>query len=222
MSRVKEFFEAIGKGDTATVKALLDAEPALATARNEQGQSAILAAVYNQRHEIRDLLLARGIPLELHEAAGTGQLDRVKQFVEKDPSLAKSYSPDGFPVLGLAAVFGHRGVAEYLLEKGADVNAVAKNAAGYTALTGAVASGHKDLAAWLVSKGANVNHRYASGFSPLMTAAANGHLEIAQMLLDHGADPAARTDDGKTALRFAEERGQKAVAEFLRQRGAGA
>ncbi len=222
MSRVKEFFEAIGKGDTATLKALLDAEPALATARNEQGLSAILAAVYNQRHEIRDLLLARGIPLELHEAAGTGQLDRVKQLVEKDPSLAKSYSPDGFPILGLAAVFGQRSVAEYLLEKGADVNAVAKNAAGYTALTGAVASGHQDLAAWLVSKGANVNHRYASGFSPLMTAAANGHLEIAQMLLDHGADPAARTDDGKTALRFAEERGQKAVAEFLRQRGAGA
>ncbi len=220
MSRTKEFFEAIGNGDTATVKALLDAEPALATAKNEQGQSAVLSAIYNRRREIRDLLLARGVPLGLHEAAAAGQLDRAKQFVEKDPSLAKSYSPDGFSVLALAAVFGHRGVAEYLLEKGADVDAVAKNATGYTALTGAVASGYRDLAAWLVSKGANVNHRYASGFSPLMTAAANGHLEIVQMLLDHGADPATRTDDGKTALSFAEERSHKAVAEFLRGRAA--
>ncbi len=222
MSRVKEFFEAIGKGDTATVKALLDAEPALATARNEQGLSAILAAVYNQRHEIRDLLLARGIPLELHEAAGTGQLDRVKQLVEKDPSLAKSYSPDGFPILGLAAVFGQRSVAEYLLQKGADVNAASKNATGYTALTGAVASGNKDLVALLLAHGANADHRYGPGYSPLAEAAANGHLEIVRMLIDHGADPKARTNDGKTALHFAEERGHKAVAEFLRGRAASA
>ncbi len=220
MSRAKEFFDAIAKGDTVTVKALLDAEPALATARNEQDQSAILAAIYNQRHEIRDLLLARGIPLELHEAAGAGQLDRVKQFVEKDPSLAKSYSPDGFPILGLAAAFGQRSVAEYLLQKGADVNAASKNATGYTALTGAVASGNKDLVALLLAHGANADYRYGPGYSPLAEAAANGHLEIVRMLIDHGADPKARTNDGKTALHFAEERGHKTVAEFLRQRGA--
>ncbi len=220
MSRAKEFFDAIRAGDTATVKALLDADPALAGARNEQSQSAILAAIYNQRREIRDLLLARGVPLEFHEAAGAGELDRIKQFVEKDPSLAKSYSPDGFPVVGLAAVFGHLSVVEYLLEKGADVNAVSKNATGYTALTGAVASGNKDLVALLLAHGANADHRYGPGYSPLAEAAANGHLEIVRMLIDHGADPKARTNDGKTALHFAAERGHKTVAEFLRQRGA--
>ena len=220
MSRVKEFFDAIRAGDATTVKALLDAEPALATTKNEQSQSPIITAIYNQRKEIRDLLLARGVPLEIHEAAAAGRLDRVKQFVEKDLSLAKSYSPDGFPVLGLATVFGHRNVAEYLLEKGADVNAVSKNATGYTALTGAVASGKKDLVAFLLARGANADHRYGPGYSPLVEAAANGHLEIVRMLLDHGADPAARTDDGKTALHFAEERGHNAVAEFLRGRAA--
>ena len=220
MSRAKEFFDAIRAGDIATVKALLDAEPALATVKNEQGQSAILTAIYNQRREVRDLLLARGVPLELHEAAGAGQLDRVRQFVEKDPSLAKSYSPDGFPVLGLAAVFGHRSVTEYLLAKGADVNAVSKNGTGYTALTGAVASGNKDLVAFLLAHGANADHRYGPGYSPLIEAAANGHLEIVEMLLDHGAGLHAKTNDGKTALHFAEERGHKAVAEFLRRRGA--
>ncbi len=220
MSRAKEFFDAIPAGDTATVKALLDADPALAAAKNEQGQSAILAAIYSQRTEIRDLLLARGVPLELHEAAAGGQLDRVKQFVEKDPSLASSYAPDGFPVFALAAAFGHRRVAEYLLEKGADVNAASKNATGYTALTGAVAAGNKDLVALLLARGANADHRYGPGYSPLIEAAANGKLEIMRMLLDHGADLAARTDDGKTPLRLAEERGHKSVAEFLRSRGA--
>jgi ankyrin repeat protein len=221
LSRGKEFFDAIRAGDTATVKALLDAEPALATAKNEQGQSAILAAIYNQKTEIRGLLLARGIPLEFHEAAGAGHLDCVKQFVEKDPSLVSSYSPDGFPILGLAAVFGHRPVAEYLLEKGADVNAVSKNGTGYTALTGAVASSNADLVAFLLAHGADAGHRYGPGYSPLVEAAANGKLEIVRMLLDHGADPHAKTNDGKTALRFAEERGHKSVAELLRRRGAG-
>jgi ankyrin repeat protein len=119
MSRTKEFFEAVAKGGTATVKALLDAEPSLATAKNEQGQSALLAAAYNQRRDIRDLLLARGIPLELHEAAATGQLDRVRQFVDKDPSLVGSYSPDGFPLFALAVVFGHHPVAEFLRARAA-------------------------------------------------------------------------------------------------------
>jgi ankyrin repeat protein len=220
MSRAQEFFEAIAKGDTATVRALLDAEPALAAAKNEQGQSAVLVAAYNQRREIRDLLLARGVPLELHEAAAAGQLDRVRHLVERDPSLAKGYSPDGFPVFALAVAFGHGPVAEYLLEKGADVNAVSKNATGYTALTGAVAGGNQDLVALLLARGADANHRYGPGYSPLAEAAANGHLEIVKMLLDHGADPRAKTNDGKTALHFAEERGHKAVAEFLRGRAA--
>ena len=220
MSRAKDFFDAIAKGDAATVKALLDAEPGLATAKSDRGQSAVLVAIYNQRKDIRDLLLARGVSLEFHEAAGAGQLDRVKQFVQKDPSLASSYSPDGFPVLGLAAVFGHRGVAEYLLEKGAEVNAVSKNATGYSALTGTVASGNKDLVALLLERGADAGHRYGPGYSPLLEAAANGNLEIVRMLVEHGADPAARADDGKSALQFAEERGHKAVAEFLRGRAA--
>jgi len=83
---------------------------------------------------------AQGVPLELHEGAALGQLERVKQLVEKEPSQAESYSPDGFPVIALTTVFGHLEVAEYLFAKGADVNAVATNGTGYNALTGAVAA----------------------------------------------------------------------------------
>lgn len=219
MGRSQEFFAAIQKGDTSTVKALLDAEPSLAGAKNEQGQSAVLASIYNRRGEIRDLLVARGVTLELHEAAAAGKLDRVKEIVDANPSLAKSYSPDGFPVFALAAVFGNRDVAEYLFAKGADVNAAATNPTGYNALTGAVASGHKDLVAWLLAKGANANYRYGGGFSPLLTAAANGHLEIVKMLLEHGAELRAASNDGKNALGYASEREHAAVEEYLRSRG---
>ena len=40
----------------------------------------------------------KGATLESHEAVAAGNLNRVKQLVEADPGLAKSYSPDGFPV----------------------------------------------------------------------------------------------------------------------------
>ena len=220
MSDIAAFFEAVQSGHPSKVEALLDANASLAKARNEKGQSAVLVAVYTGRKEIRDLMLARGIALELDEAAAAGQLARVKQLVDKDPALANNFSPDGFPVFALAAVFGHGEVAEYLLAKGADVNAAATNGTGYNALTGAVASGHAQIAGWLLENGAKADYRYGGGYSPLLTAAANGHLEIVKMLLRHGADLHVKTNDGKTARSFAEERGHAAVAEFLRSRGA--
>jgi ankyrin repeat protein len=220
MSDVTLFFQAVQAGNVGNVKALLDSNASLATAKNEKGQSALLLAAYGGKNEIRDLLLARGVELDLHEATATGQLGRVKQFVEKEPALAKSYSPDGFPVFALAAVFGHKEVAEYLLEKGAEVNATATNGTGYNALTGAVASGHTLIVSWLLANGAEPNYRYGAGYSPILTAAANGHLGIVSILLASGADLHAKTDDGKTALSFAQERGQAEVAEFLRSHGA--
>lgn len=216
MGDVKKFLQAVQDGDVVAVRWLLDADPALATAKNEQGMSAVMAAVYSGRKEIRDLLVQAGAVRELHEAAATGHVEELRELVEENPTLARSYSPDGFPVVALAAVFGHAEAANYLVAQGADVNAVSTNGSGYTALTGAVASGHAEVVAWLLSKGADVNHRYGPGYSPLLTAAANGHLEIVKLLLQHGADPFAKANGGQTPLTLAEARGHSHVAEFLR------
>jgi ankyrin repeat protein len=199
---------------------MLEAEPALASAKNEQGQSPVLAAVYSGRAEIRDLLIAHGVHLEFHEAVAAGQLEPVERFIDKEPDLVRSYSPDGFPVLALAAAFGHFPIVRYLFEKGGDVTAVATNGTGYNALTGAVASGHEQIAIWLLENGADANYRYGAGYSPLLTAAANGHLEIVKALLVHGADIHAKTNDSKSALAIAEERKHPEVASYLRTRGA--
>jgi len=118
VSDIAAFFQAVQSGDPSQVEALLDANASLANARNEKGQSAVLVAVYAGRKEIRDLMLARGIALELDEAAAAGQLARVQQLVDKDPALANNFSPDGFPVFTLAAAFGHREVAEYFVRPG--------------------------------------------------------------------------------------------------------
>jgi ankyrin repeat protein len=220
MSDSQAFFQAVKSGDAAAVTSLLDRNPALLESKNEQGQSAVLLAAYSGRKEIRDLLLARGPILELHEAAAAGSLERVQEMVEKDAALAKSFSPDGFPVLALAAVFGNGQIVEYLHSKGGDVNAVSTNGTGYTALTGSVTGGHKEIVAFLLAHGAQVNYRYGPGYTPLLAAAANGHAEIVELLLERGADLHAKTNDGQSALAIAESRGHQAAAALLRTRGA--
>jgi uncharacterized protein len=215
VSHADVLFHAIRGGDLAAVQRMLAAEPDLARAKSEQGVSPLLTAVYSGRNEIRDLLLSLDAPLDLHEAAATGILERVQQFIDKNPQRAKEYSTDGFPVMALAAVFGHLPVVHYLFENGADLNAAAINGTGYNALTGAVASGHAEIVAWLLAHGADANYRYGTGYSPSITAAANGHLEILKNLVEHGADLTAQTNDGKTALDFAQERGHPEVAAYI-------
>src|SRR5262245_8043838 len=94
MSNTNDLFASIRSGDAAAVRAMLDAEPSLAGAKNEHGQSAVLASVYNNQPAIRDLIIARGITLDLHEAVAAGQLERVKHLVDANPDLSRAFSPD--------------------------------------------------------------------------------------------------------------------------------
>jgi ankyrin repeat protein len=216
MSEAEFFFDAIRCGDAGAVRALLDQDSSLLTSKNQQSQSPVLFSIYNRQNEIRDFLISRGAVLEVHEAAAAGDLERVRALVEKDATVAKSYSPDGFPAVALAAVFGHFEITKYLHANGADINAAATNGSGYNALTGAVTSGQTEIVKWLLENGADPNYRYANNYSPLLNAAANGNLEILKLLQAHGADLHAKTSDGKNALTFADERKHAAVAEYLR------
>ena len=220
MSENKAFFEAIRSGDLAAVKSLVGADPTLASARNDSGVSGVLTAVYMGRVEVRDFLIASGAALDLPEAAAAGNLARVRELIEKIHAQANSFSPDGFPVVALAAFLGQLEIVQYLAAHGADINAAATNGSGYNALTGAVTSGLAAVVQWLLEHGANANYRYSAGYSPLLTAAANGRLDIAKLLLAHGADPQATTDDGKTPLSLAKERNHPEVAALFQARAA--
>ncbi|HLJ42062.1 MAG TPA: ankyrin repeat domain-containing protein [Candidatus Acidoferrales bacterium] len=220
MLGAQKFLDAVKAGDAPRVKQMLVIDPRLANARAESGASAVMTAIYHGKMDVCDLLLERGAQLDIHEAAASGKFENVAALAAKNPAAINSYSADGFTPLALAAFFGHREAAQWLLANGADINAVAKNPTGYTALTGAVARGDAEIVRLLLSHGANAAHRYGAGYSALHEAAAGGKLEIAKLLLDHGADSSARTDDGQTPLSMAEAKGQTDAAALLRQRGA--
>ena len=222
MADAKTFFDAIRSGDLTQVQALLAADPSLASARNESGASPLLLSIYTGRRDIRELLLSSGATMDLAEAAAAGDLDRVRHFVEPNPALAKSFSPDGFPVFAFACFFGYLDTARYLAEKGADIHVPASNGSGYNALTAAVTAGHTEIVRWLLERGLDPNYRYGPGYTPLLAAAANGHLDILKLLLSHGADPHATANDGKSALAIATERNHPDIADFLRTRSASA
>jgi ankyrin repeat protein len=215
-----EFLEAIQKGNLPKINQLLDTTPTLANSKAKNGVSAILLALYYGQQDIARRIGAKKHDLDVFEASVLGKLEQVKNLLHHDPSLVNSYSPDGFSPVALAAYLGQKEITEYLILKGANVNAIAKNATGFTALTGAIANNHAEISKILVKKGADVNHRYEGGVSPLMEASMNGNIELVNFLLENGADPNAKTKDGKSPSSFAIEKNHAKVVEVLKRHGA--
>ncbi len=218
--RTDEFLDAVKKNESPRILQLLEAQPSLANARDKDGVSAVFLALYRGNKQAAQEIASRKSDLDVFEAAALGNLGQLKALVDHDASLVRAYSPDGFTALALASYLGQKESAEYLIDKGADLNAPAKNETGYTALMGAVSQNHNEVAKLLLKKGANVNHQYEGGFTPLMHAAFAGNVELVNLLLENGADPNARNGEGKTPLTFARERGHDSVVELLRKRGA--
>jgi uncharacterized protein len=214
----QEFFDAIKKGNSARAGELLKQRPTLIKASTKNGTTPILLAVYADHPEIAESLLATGIEPNIFEAAATGRIERVRELLKQDPTLAKAYSPDGWTALHLN--WGHLDIVELLLDSGADINAVSRNKFVATPLQGAAVGQRLELARLLIARGAKLSPRGEGGDSPLHECAGNGAIEIARLLLDHGADINAKDDEGKTPLAIALEYKQAEMARLLRERGA--
>ena len=186
----EEIFTAIERGNTARVEALLDAAPEAVHARNERGDSVLLTAAYCGRKDLFDRLVTRGAGVSLHEAAALGFVDRARALLDASPASVGVHSHDGWTPLHLAAFFGHRELAQLLLDRGADVNARSKSerfAKSNTPLHAAAANKQVEVARLLVERGADVNAKDGHGFTPLALAANSKSDLLMLLLLEQGA-----------------------------------
>ena len=198
-----EIFEAIRTGDAERVTSLLAADLASARARDDNGVSAIMQAVYHRRLPIVELLRGQTGELDIFEAAALGDTNRLRILLRDHPDLVCTYSGDGFTPLHLASFFSQRGAAEELLNGGADPNAVATNGSRLAVINSAAASNNAELVKMLLREGANPDAQQQVGFTALHAAAQHNNAEMVKALFDAGADVSLRTDDGKTAADMA-------------------
>jgi ankyrin repeat protein len=219
LSSEAQFLEAVKQGDAARVSRMLDANPALAAARAESGESAVLLAVYYGKEEVRELLVARGVPLDVFEAAAAGVRDAVAARIKEDEGQVRAFSHDGFTPLHLAAFFGRAAVVELLLSLGAPVNEVSRNPSALRPLHSAVAHRQPQIALEisraLIAAGADVNATYHSGWTALHAAAVHGNLPLVRLLLESGAKAGAKNDAGQTPADLAKTKNHKAVIASL-------
>lgn len=197
-------FALIDAGEQDALADELDVDPELAAARNADGLSAVLYALYNGKAELVEPLLDANPPLDAFDAAAVGRTRGLEELLDGEPELARAWSRDGFTALHLAAFFGREDAARVLLDRGAQVDLVARNPTIHvTPLQSAAARAHAGIVKLLLEHGADPNAAQDGGFTPLHAAAGNDDRESVEALLEAGADPALANDDGQTAADLA-------------------
>jgi uncharacterized protein len=177
--------------------------------------SEAMQALYAGERERGASLLAPGRET-VFEAAAFGRVGRLDELLSEQPELVRSWSEDGFTPLHLACFAGGAEATRLLVERGADLEALARASFAQVRPLGTAAfSGDRESAAVLLEAGADPNGRGEGGFTPLHSAAQNGDVELVRLLLRHGADAGAAAADGRTPAALAREAGHEDCAALL-------
>lgn len=99
-----------------------------------------------------------------------------------------------------AALLGEADVVNYLIGKGADVNA--RDEQGRTALMEAVNAYKQDVISALIDAGADINAGDNRGCTALMRAAYIGYPELVKYLLSKSADKNQKDYDGNLPIHY--------------------
>lgn len=180
----------------------------------------------------------------------SGPVDKVKEELESDPSLADYRDPQGISALMWAVYTGQTAIRDLLLKKRAELGlapnifeaastgseaelqsilskdasaALDFSADGWTALHLAAAFGTPLSAGALIFRGAKVDavSQNPQRNQPLHAALALGrNPSTMELLLAHGADPNATQVGGFTAIFSAATANRKDLAELLMAHGA--
>jgi ankyrin repeat protein len=171
MGDIDTLIEVVKTGELGKVRAMLAENFLLASQRLPTGESALMTALYRGHADVVDALIDAGAEIDVFAAAATGRTDDLRRAIS--PDTLNAYAYDGWTPLHLAAFFGHADTVRLLIEEGADVHAVARNAIANTPLHAATAGRHTDAALLLLQHGADPFVADAGGYTALQIARQN-------------------------------------------------
>jgi len=214
----QHFIALIRRGATAEIAELVERDPSVARSRDAQGVSALLWSVYSGQALVTRFLLSGLDSIDIFEAAATGDIARLEELLDADPSLIQAFSPDGWTALHLAAAFGGPQSVAFLLGHGADPDVISQSAMRNRPLHAALSlSDNPEAIRHLIAHGADLNAKQAGGYTALHQGASAGKTEAVKVLMNAGADPTVRCDAGKTPADYAEAKGHHSLANLLRE-----
>ena len=137
----------------------------------------------------------------IHRAAYDGDLEKVKEIIERSPDQINIQDSQGFTPLHLASGKGHFEIVEFLLNHGADIEL--EICTGDTPLVLAARyakDGQYETIKVLLEHGAKVNHKDENGRTALHDAAMYSSREVINLLISYGADVNEREEYQITPL----------------------
>ena len=164
------------------------------------------------RKEIKDTNYA------LREAAYKGELRAVKYLINNGADVNGGVSGGEENPLMKAARYNYLKMAEFLVEKGADLEST--NYDGNTPLQFAAYEGKITMVKFLLEKGADINAKNKTNWNALMQAALEGFEEVTIFLLENGSEmDVIGTEKGGTALMLAALNDSRKTVKLLLEKG---
>ncbi len=229
MSNINELFRELRSGKGEALKRWLEDGGDVNYARPGNQETPIMHAALGGHAELVSALLDAGADLEArdsrghipaHYAGASGEEATIRLFLEHGYGVNDDISGngEGTTFLHMAAAHDAPGLIAYLIEQGAEVNALGYN--GVTALMQAAGAGHAAVFDLLMRAGADPHIADMHGNTALGRAAYGGHTRICAALLDAGVDIDVHDASRRSALNLAAGEGHEQTCLLLIERGA--
>ncbi|USL40179.1 ankyrin repeat domain-containing protein [Priestia megaterium] len=150
-------------------------------------------------------------------AIKNGQLNKVRDLLEKEPEMLTWITPFG-TWLHVATAHGHLEIVQYLIHAGIDVSAQG-GTFSTNALERAAAKGYVDIAKYLINHNVEIDISEPDR-NPLFAAIYSGHFEMVKLLVENYINISIKYSGENMkemdAYTFSLERGQTEISEYLK------